>query len=266
MGKDKNADREEFIEIEEKDVKEYSLLLKLCGISQTEVKKNIKDLIKEGSDNPVIAIDEDRGEVYIRVSSVMSEDKSAKKVAKPVIKELKSRFAEKIYTTDEAITLEETVVDLLKNNSLTVTTAESCTGGMIAARLVDVPGVSDVFKEGFITYSNKAKRTRLGVKKGTLQSRGAVSEQTVKEMLKGAIKASKADCALAVSGVAGPDGGTEEKPVGTVFIGCNVGGKSTVLERHFEGDRRYVRECTVTESLALLRLCLLKYYSEKNFG
>ncbi|MCR5733736.1 MAG: nicotinamide-nucleotide amidohydrolase family protein [Lachnospiraceae bacterium] len=266
MGKDKNDENEEFIEIEEKDVKEYTQLLKLCGTSMVEVKKKIKDLVKEGNDNPVIALSEERGEIYIRVSSVMSEEKSAKKIAKPVIKELKSRFSEKIYTTDENMTLEETVVELLKNNSLTVTMAESCTGGMIAARLVDVPGVSVVFKEGFITYSNKAKRMRLGVKKGTLSSRGAVSEQTVKEMLKGALKASKADCALAVSGVAGPDGGTEEKPVGTVFIGCNVGGKSTVIEEHYEGDRKYVRECTVTDSLALLRLCLLKYYSEKNFS
>ncbi|MCR4740712.1 MAG: nicotinamide-nucleotide amidohydrolase family protein [Lachnospiraceae bacterium] len=266
MGKDKSEEKEEFIEIEEKDVNEYTQLLKLCGIPIGEVKKNIKDLIKEGGDNPVITLLEEKGEVYIRVSAEKEGEKSAKKIAKPVIKELKSRFSEKIYTTDENTTLEETVVELLKNNKLTVTTAESCTGGMIAARLVDIPGVSEVFKEGFITYSNKSKRLRLGVKKGTLSGKGAVSEQTVKEMLKGAIKSSKADCALAVSGVAGPDGGTEEKPVGTVYIGCYVGGKATVIEKHFEGDRKYVRECTVTESLALLRICLLKYYSEKNFG
>ena len=107
-------------------------------------------------------------------------------------------------------TLAEEVVELLKVDELTVTTAESCTGGLVAARLVDVPGVSEVFKQGFITYSNKAKRKLLNVKKTTLKEFGAVSEKTAREMAKGAILASGADAAIATTGIAGPDGGTEE--------------------------------------------------------
>ena len=150
-------------------------------------------------------------------------------------------------------TLAEEVVELLKVDELTVTTAESCTGGLVAARLVDVPGVSEVFKQGFITYSNKAKRKLLNVKKTTLKEFGAVSEKTAREMAKGAILASGADAAIATTGIAGPDGGTEEKPVGLVYIGVSVRGQMYVEEHHFEGDRSEVRESTVQAALALLK-------------
>lgn len=150
-------------------------------------------------------------------------------------------------------TLAEEVVELLKMDELTVTTAESCTGGLVAARLVDVPGVSEVFKQGFITYSNKAKRKLLNVKKTTLKEFGAVSEKTAREMAKGAILASGADAAIATTGIAGPDGGTEEKPVGLVYIGVSVRGQMYVEEYHFEGERSEVRESTVQAALALLK-------------
>ena len=150
-------------------------------------------------------------------------------------------------------TLAEEVVELLKMDELTVTTAESCTGGLVAARLVDVPGVSEVFKQGFITYSNKAKRKLLNVKKTTLKEFGAVSEKTAREMAKGAILASGADAAIATTGIAGPDGGTEEKPVGLVYIGVSVRGQIYVEEYHFEGERSEVRESTVQAALALLK-------------
>ena len=150
-------------------------------------------------------------------------------------------------------TLAEEVVELLKMDELTVTTAESCTGGLVAARLVDVPGVSEVFKQGFITYSNKAKRKLLNVKKTPLKEFGAVSEKTAREMAKGAILASGADAAIATTGIAGPDGGTEEKPVGLVYIGVSVRGQMYVEEYHFEGERSEVRESTVQAALALLK-------------
>lgn len=153
----------------------------------------------------------------------------------------------------KTMTLAESVVKLLAEDELTVTTAESCTGGLVAARLVDVPGVSEVFKQGFITYSNKAKRKILNVKKETLKTLGAVSEKTAKEMAKGAILASGADAAIATTGIAGPDGGTEEKPVGLVYIAVSVRGQMYVEEHHFEGDRVAVRESTVEAALALLK-------------
>ena len=153
----------------------------------------------------------------------------------------------------QKMTLAEEVVKLLEEDELTVTTAESCTGGLVAARLVDVPGVSEVFKQGFITYSNKAKRKLLNVKKTTLKEVGAVSEKTAREMAKGAILASGADAAIATTGIAGPDGGTEEKPVGLVYIAVPVRGQMYVEEHHFEGDRTEVRESTVQAALALLK-------------
>ncbi|MBQ7261439.1 MAG: nicotinamide-nucleotide amidohydrolase family protein [Lachnospiraceae bacterium] len=250
-------------ELPEKDQESYEQIFKICGLTLEEARNLTGDLIT--GNNPSMEMEFANGEIHITVSARAEGDKSAKKVAKPVIKEIKSRFSEKIYALDRDTSLAHTVFDLLSGNSLTLATAESCTGGMIAARLVDMPGISEVFKEGFITYSNKAKRSRLGVKKSTLLRYGAVSAETVREMAKGGAFFSKADICVAVSGTAGPDGGTEEKPVGTVFVGCCIKGKTVTKECHFKGDRNQIREQAVTEAFSLIRRCVLKYYSEKNF-
>ncbi len=148
--------------------------------------------------------------------------------------------------------LEEKVVAKLVEEGLTITTAESCTGGMIGATLVNVSGVSEVFRQGYITYADEAKRSLLGVKKKTLKKYGAVSKQVAKQMAKGAAKKSCADVAISVTGIAGPEGGTEEKPVGTVFMGCYIKGKVTVKEFHFSGTRREIRELTVKNALTFV--------------
>ncbi len=158
------------------------------------------------------------------------------------------------------------MVDLLHANNLTATCAESCTGGLLSARLINVPGVSDTYKSGVITYSNKAKRRFLGVKKSTLQKYGAVSEQTAEEMAKGAALFHKADVAVAVTGLAGPEGGEEDKPVGLVYIACSVKGKTTVRKYRFSGNRGKVRESAVSAALALMRGCILEYFSKVTFG
>ena len=148
---------------------------------------------------------------------------------------------------------EELVVEMLLKKQLTITTAESCTGGLIGATLVNVPGVSAVFKEGYITYANESKQKILGVSEDTLEKYGAVSEQTAREMAEGAIKAADADVSIAVTGIAGPDGGTDEKPVGLVYMACSYKGK-TVAQRHvFDGDRLSVRNTTVFYALDLVR-------------
>ena len=128
-------------------------------------------------------------------------------------------------------------VELLAEHKMTVTTAESCTGGLIAATLVNVPGASDVLNEGYITYSNEAKIRLVNVSPETLERYGAVSSQTAKEMANGAAKAAKAEAALSATGIAGPGGGTEEKPVGLVYIGCSVNGKTTAKRCVFDGNR-----------------------------
>lgn len=147
--------------------------------------------------------------------------------------------------------------EALGNRGEVVATAESCTGGWIAKALTDVAGSSAWFECGFVTYSNEMKEKRLGVAHATLQSFGAVSEQTVREMAIGALRASAADIAVAVSGIAGPDGGSDDKPVGTVWIAWarrDEGGISARAERNvFDGDRDAIRWATVVRALQGIR-------------
>lgn len=241
-----------------------STTVKLCGIGESTVATMIQDMLDQQS-NPTIAPYAKTGEVHLRVTAKAADEKSANKLIKPVVKQLKTRLAEYIYTTDENTTLENAIVDLLVANKLTVSTVESCTGGMIAARLINVPGVSDVFKRGHITYSNKAKKKILGVKKRTLEKYTAVSAEVAIEMVKGAELDSKADVCVSVTGLAGPDGGTEEKPVGLVYIACSVKGNVTVQEYHFNGNRAKIRENATASALTLMRKCILEYMTETAF-
>ena len=151
---------------------------------------------------------------------------------------------------------EERAVQILMEKGYDITTAESCTGGMIAATLINVSGISEIYKEGYITYANEAKQKLLGVKKETLNTFGAVSEQTAYEMALGAAKAADARVSLAVTGIAGPGGGSEEKPVGLVYIGCNIDGNVTVSKNLFQGDRLTIRKQATQKAMALLLTCL----------
>ena len=241
-----------------------STTVKLCGIGESKVADMIQDMLDNQS-NPTIAPYAKTGEVHLRVTAKAADEKSANKLIKPVVKQLKTRLAEYIYTTDENTTLENAIVDLLVANKLTVSTVESCTGGMIAARLINVPGVSDVFKMGHITYSNKAKKKILGVKKRTLEKHTAGSAEVAQEMVKGVEMVSKADVCVSVTGLAGPDGGTAKKPVGLVYIACSVKGNVTVQEYHFNGNRAKIRENATASALTLMRKCILEYMTETAF-
>jgi nicotinamide-nucleotide amidase len=137
----------------------------------------------------------------------------------------------------------------LKSKKLMMTAAESCTGGWIAKLITDIPGSSEWFERGFVTYSNQSKMDLLGVSADTLQLFGAVSEQVVLQMAKGALADSRADIAVAVSGIAGPGGGSTEKPVGTVWIAWATSGKTTARRYWLPGDRNQVRAQTVDRAL-----------------
>ncbi|MCM1267399.1 MAG: competence/damage-inducible protein A [Bacteroidales bacterium] len=243
----------------------FSQTVKICGVGESKLETMVQDLIEKQT-NPTIATYAKTGEVHLRVTARAQDEKEAKKLVKPVVKELKARFGGNIYTTDDTVTLEKSVVDLLLANHLTICTVESCTGGLLAARLINVPGVSEVFKAGYITYSNKAKRRLIGIKKNLLIKHGAVSEQVAKEMARGAALVSKADVTVSITGIAGPGGGTEEKPVGLVYMGCSVCGRITVKKCQFDGSREKIRENTVSAALSLMRECILQYYSEVTFG
>ena len=154
---------------------------------------------------------------------------------------------------EPANTLEEEVVELLARRHLTVTTAESCTGGLIAGTIVNAAGASDVLNEGYVTYSNEAKERLVHVSHETLERYGAVSARTAREMAEGAARAAGADAALSATGIAGPGGGTEEKPVGLVYIGCCLNGRTVVKECRFNGTRMENRLRTVETALTMLR-------------
>ena len=142
---------------------------------------------------------------------------------------------------------------LLTRKNMRLVTAESCTGGMIAAVMTDRSGSSAVFERGFVTYSNESKIEELGVKSETIETHGAVSEQTAREMAEGALKHSHADIALSITGIAGPAGGTDEKPVGLVYIGIALRNQPANIFRNlFEGDRTTIRQVTVEKALELL--------------
>lgn len=151
------------------------------------------------------------------------------------------------------------IVAKLSTLNLTVATAESCTGGLIASTIVDVPGASDCFNEGYVTYSNEAKMKNLGVLDETLMAHGAVSVETATEMAKGVRKRANADFGIASTGIAGPGGGSPTKPVGLVYIACAYKDKCVVKELHLSGDRTSVRSKAANEALLLLSQCLLKY-------
>lgn len=233
-----------------------SQMVKISGIGESQVAEEIQDLI-ESQTNPTIAPYAKTGEVHLRVTASAENEKACRKLIKPVVKELKKRFGENVFATDESKTLEEAVIDLLKEKDLKLSLAESLTGGMIAQRIVNVSGASEVFGYGFVTYSNKAKHKCLGVKKRTLKEQGAVSAKCAREMAKGACKASGADISISVTGLAGPGGGTKETPVGTVFMGCCYKGKAIVKEFHFTGNRMRIREQTTAHALAMLRDCII---------
>ncbi|MTK08548.1 MAG: competence/damage-inducible protein A [Hungatella sp.] len=235
-----------------------SQMVKICGYGESQVEDKLIDLINTQT-NPTIATYAKTAEVHLRVTAKAANEDEAKTLLKPVVKEIKNRFDNAVYTTKEEETLEMAVVRLLKKHELTVTTAESCTGGLIAGRLVNVPGASEVFREGFITYSNKAKRKYLDVSKGTLKKYGAVSEQTAKEMATGGVFASDADACIAVTGIAGPDA-DGEKPVGLVYIACYMKDKVKVEEYHFKGNREKIREQSVVKALDFLRRSILSNY------
>lgn len=164
-----------------------------------------------------------------------------------IIKKIYNKIGKFIFGEDND-RLEGKVVELLRENKLSISTAESCTGGMLASRLIDVSGVSEVFYEGIVSYSNESKMKRLRVKKETLEKYGAVSEETVREMVMGL----QTDVGLATTGIAGPEGGTEEKPVGLVYMGIKIKDRVYVEKRVFKGDRNKVRERTVSHTLFTL--------------
>lgn len=170
--------------------------------------------------------------------------------------EIHQKLGDNIYS-EGAVNLEDIIGKLLTDKKLTISTAESCTGGLIAAKLINYPGISSVFMEGAVTYSNEAKMNRINVSKETLDKFGAVSKETAAEMAEGIAKTSGTNIGLSTTGIAGPGGGTKEKPVGLVYIGIYINGEIKVKKLLCDGDRQMVRTQATITALDLLRKELL---------
>ena len=217
-----------------------SEVLRIIGVGESKVENDILDII-DSQTNPTIATYAKGYECTLRITAKAKSVEEAKELIKPMSDEMKRRFGQSLYATGEA-SIEEVVSKMLVENNLKIAVAESCTGGMVSASLINYPGISSVFMEGCVTYSNEAKMKSLGVKKETLDVYGAVSDKCAKEMASGVAARYNTNIGIATTGIAGPGGGTDEKPVGLVYFGIYINGKVITKKYVFNGDRQGVRE------------------------
>ena len=231
-----------------------SRFLHVCGIGESSLETLLLDLFH--SENPTLALYCGAGEVQARLSARVGANEDSAPLLDPLEKEIRRRAGRAVYGEGRNLTLAAAVVNALRAAGKTVACAESLTGGMLASRLVDVPGASSVLGEAYVTYSNEAKMRLLGVSEDTLRQFGAVSAQCAREMAEGARRASGADFALSTTGIAGPDGGTPEKPVGLVYVGVASANGCEAQELHLRGERDWIRELTCVNALNALRLTL----------
>jgi nicotinamide-nucleotide amidase len=228
-----------------------SKFLRVFGIGESAMETKILDLI-EGQTNPTIATYAKEGEVTIRVSARVEQGKDAEKLLGPVIEEIRKRTGDSLYSEEDR-TLDQVAAELLFRHKLTLATAESCTGGLISQMLTNIPGISSVFMGGAVTYSNDAKEECLGVRRDTLLQYGAVSRHTAEEMAAGVRSRLKTDIGVAVTGIAGPDGGTPEKPVGLVYIGLSSEKGTVTKELRLLGNRKRIRTITALHVFDMIR-------------
>lgn len=216
-----------------------SKTIRTMGIGESSLEELIKDLVIEQS-NPTIATYAKQGQVEIQVTGKGKNEKEIDLIIDPLVKEIDKRLGEYIYSYNNE-SIEEVFFKQLKKNHMTVAFCESCTGGLVSSRFTAIPGASQVFERGIVTYSNNSKIEELNVKESTLKTYGAVSEETAKEMAIGLLNKSNVDMALSITGIAGPTGGTKDKPVGLVYIGLASKDKSYVIKNIFTGSRQDIQ-------------------------
>lgn len=231
-----------------------SEILRVASVGESAMETLVKDLI-DAQTNPTIAPYAKFGESILRITAKAKTEDEAKTLIAPVKAALRERLGAAVYAEGET-NMQTVVAQLLLSKHLTIAVAESCTGGLLTSALVEYPGISEVLLEGCVTYSNQAKMHRLGVQAQTLDQYTAVSPQTAAEMAEGIAKTSGADIGISTTGIAGPDGGTADKPVGLVYIGLSIKGKTTVTEYRYTGKRNQIRERATMYALDLLRKAL----------
>ncbi len=234
--------------------------IRTFGEGESQIGERLGDLMRRGR-NPVVGTTVSLGVVSVRVRSEASTLAEAEAALQATVADIQARLGNLIYGADDD-TLARAVGRLMKERDMTLVTAESCTGGGVAAQITDIPGSSDWFRGGWVVYTNALKTSALGVPVKLIEKDGAVSEPVARAMATGALERGGADCALALTGVAGPDGGTADKPVGTVWIALAVpgaGGPAVTAQRVlFPGDRAAVRDRAGKTALNMLRQALLR--------
>jgi nicotinamide-nucleotide amidase len=251
----------EFLPILENEVMPYlrsrvggttirSRVVRVCGMGEAMVEDRVKDLM--ASDNPTVAPYAKTGEVHLRVTAQAEGVEAAEALIEPVVREITERLGTHVYAYDDE-TLEGAVVRMLRQAGLTLATAESCTGGLLAQRITDVPGSSEVFLGGVVAYSNEAKTSLVGVPQEMIRSHGAVSREVAEALAAGVRARFGADIGVGITGIAGPGGGTPDKPVGLVWMAlatdAGVQSESTV----YIGIRRDIRTKATQTALTKLR-------------
>lgn len=228
-----------------------SRVLRVFGLGESSAEHMLRDLI-ECQTNPTIAPYASFGEMSLRLTVKCGANEDAAALLQPLEDAVRERIGEYIYAVDED-SMEQAVVHALQARGKTLATAESCTGGLVSSMITSVPGASEVFPGGFATYANEAKAALLGVSEETLGSFGAVSEQTAREMAQGARDRFASDMAVAITGIAGPGGGTEEKPVGLVYIALAQQSGVQVRELRLRGSRDRIRRMSALNALDMVR-------------
>ena len=232
-----------------------SRTLFIFGMGESLVEDTLRDLMTS-STNPTIAPYAKQGEVQVRVSAKAPDADSAFKLIDPVVEQVSEILGDVVYGIDVG-NLQTAVVQLLKEKKLTVAVAESCTGGQVSAAITDITGASDVFGCGICAYSNDIKKKVLGVKAETLETFGAVSEETAREMAAGVRALSGADIGVSITGIAGPGGGSEDKPVGLVHFAVDCGAFQDawhkVLSRGHKDERGFIRNMATLHALNMIR-------------
>lgn len=247
---------------EETDTILFSRNIKLFGIGESMVEDKLHELMIH-SKNPTIAPYAKIGEVTLRLTASAKTQEECDTLIQPVLHQIKEILGEYIYGIDVA-NIQEALVSALREKRLKIATAESCTGGLVSKRITEIPGSSDVFDCGICSYSNEIKARILGVSEKTLEQFGAVSEQTCSEMAKRIRELSGADIGISTTGIAGPGGGTEEKPVGLVYIGINSDKMTQTIKlnlkrRNNSDERKNIRHMT-SQHLMNLALRAIKLY------
>lgn len=226
-----------------------SRLLMVFGIPESDLNNRVRDLLERNDAEGAILVDDAVIRLRWRVRGEAA-------LLEPILAEARARLGDLVFAEAEE-TLEGATVRLLNETGRRVACAESCTGGMVSHMLTNVPGSSNVLLEGAVTYSNEAKQRRLGVRAETLAQHGAVSEACALEMARGMLRDSGADIAIATTGIAGPNGGTDDKPVGTVWLAAAMGEAARAWRLRVPGDRELVKWRSARTALNTLRLAAL---------